>query len=57
MIAEHLGLLEMLLVFGAVLGLAGRELWGLRHDRTRERERVGEAEPGPDTPPPAAGRD
>ena len=35
MSSNVLGFVEMLLIFGVVLGLAGYELWALRRDRLR----------------------
>ncbi len=38
MIANNMGLVEMLLVFGTVLGLAFFELWSLRRNRKPRRK-------------------
>lgn len=41
----YYGLVEMLLVFGLVLGFGGYELWSLRRANRRARERAGPPPP------------
>lgn len=48
MIAENMGLIEMALVFGTVLGLAFFELWSVR--RARKPRKDGGDNPGAQPP-------
>jgi hypothetical protein len=48
---EHLILIELILVFGLVLGFGFWQLWSLRRERQRDRKADDDRAPPPAEPP------